>query len=173
MFIEDGVIVSVKGRSGKEIFHQREGKYYGDFPIVVLVNEGSASASEIVAGALRDHERAILVGEKTFGKGSVQSIIPLPEGAGIKLTIAKYYTPSGECINGVGIEPDVKVEESDDYLFFNGYITNIDEKENKANRNEVLELIKGEEEAKKLEEKKDNQLDTAKGILKGLLLKTN
>lgn len=76
--------------------------------MVVLINGGSASASEIVSGALKDHKRAILIGEKTFGKGSVQTLLPLPDGDGIKITIAKYYTPNGVSIDGTGIEPEQK-----------------------------------------------------------------
>lgn len=95
---------------------------------MILVNGGSASASEIVAGAIKDNKRGMLVGEKTFGKGSVQTLLPLPDGDGIKITIAKYYTPSGVSIHGKGIEPDVPVEDKDYYLLFDGAITNVDEK---------------------------------------------
>ena len=84
-----------------------------DFPIVVLVNGGSASAAEIVAGALKDHHRGILMGTKTFGKGSVQTIIPLRDGSAIRLTTSTYYTPSGRSIHGEGLEPDVWVSEED------------------------------------------------------------
>ena len=80
--------------------------------MVVMINEGSASGSEIVAGALRDNKRAVLVGVKSFGKGSVQSVIPLPDGSGLRLTTARYFTPSGVCINGIGITPDVVIEEN-------------------------------------------------------------
>lgn len=170
MFIKEGRIVSVKGRTGEEKVYQREGKYYGNFPMVVLINEGSASASEIVSGALKDTGRAILVGEKSFGKGSVQSVLPLPDKDGIKLTIAKYYTPNGISIHKTGVEPDVVVEESEDYLLFDGFITNVDEEKTKENRNEIIKEIKGEEEAERIENKMDIQLNTALGILKGILV---
>lgn len=170
MFIKDGKIVSVKSKGGEEKVSNREGKFYGDFPLVVLVNGGSASASEILAGAIKDDKRGILIGEKTFGKGSVQTLVGLPDGDGIKLTIAKYYTPSGVCIHGVGIEPDVKVEEKDGYMLFDSMVTNIDEKQSKENKKEIIKEIKGEKEAEEFEKHKDIQLDTAIGILKGILL---
>jgi len=106
-------IVSIKGRHASEDYTATSGNHNGDFlawPMVVMINEGSASGSEIVAGALRDNKRAVLVGVKSFGKGSVQSVIPLPDGSGLRLTTARYFTPSGVCINGIGIEPDVLVE---------------------------------------------------------------
>lgn len=170
MFLKEGRVVSVKSKEGNEQVSDREGKYYGDFPLVILINGGSASASEIVSGAIKDNKRGILVGEKTFGKGSVQTLIPLPDGDGMKLTIAKYYTPSGVCIHGIGIEPDVKVEEKDGYMLFDSMVTNIDETETKENKKELIKEIKGEEAAKEYESHKDIQLDTAVGILKGLLL---
>jgi len=170
MFLDHGRVVSVKGKVGQEQVYMREGKYYGDFPMVVLINEGSASASEIVSGALKDTGRALLVGEKTFGKGSVQSILPLPDEDGIKLTIAKYYTPNGISIHGTGIEPDVRVEEDEDYLFFDGFITNVDEEKTKENRQEIIKEIKGEEEAERIAKMKDTQLETAMGILKGIMV---
>jgi carboxyl-terminal processing protease len=173
LFIERGVIVSVKQARGGEEFSEREGKYLGDFPLIVLVNEGSASASEIVAGAIKDHKRGLLVGEKTFGKGSVQRIFPLPSGGAIKLTIAKYFTPSGVSIHAKGIQPDVEVKEKDDYLFFEGYLTNVDEEGVKNSKEELIEAIgevEGEDKKEELEEKEDEQLKTAESILKGILL---
>lgn len=110
-FLDGGEIVSIRGRVDKanEIFTAKPGTAF-DGPMAVLINEGSASASEIVAGALKDRERAVLVGEKSFGKGSVQTLFRLPDGSGLFVTIAKYYTPSGAMIDGVGVEPDIVVE---------------------------------------------------------------
>jgi carboxyl-terminal processing protease len=115
-FLEDGEIVSTKGRKISETrkFFARRGDEVRGKPIVVLINNGSASASEIFAGALKDHKRAIILGENSYGKGSVQSIIPLGNGGGIRLTISKYYLPSGKSISEVGVTPDILVEETGD-----------------------------------------------------------
>jgi carboxyl-terminal processing protease len=106
------LVVYIKGRTGDKIEYFTEGDdpTYTDLPMVVLVNQGSASASEIVAGALKDWNRAVIVGVQTFGKGSVQTLIPLSDGAGLRLTTAKYYTPSGVSIQNVGITPDIIVK---------------------------------------------------------------
>ncbi len=110
-FLDSGTVVSIKGRhdGSKREFSARPGDALKDRPIIVLVNEGSASASEIVAGALQDHKRAVVVGRKTFGKGSVQTIVPVRNNSAIKLTTARYYTPSGRSIQATGIEPDITV----------------------------------------------------------------
>ena len=112
-FLDDGEIVSTKGRKISETrkFFARKGDEIKGKPLVVLINNGSASASEIFAGALKDHKRAIILGESSYGKGSVQSIIPLGNGGGMRLTISKYYLPSGESISEVGVTPDILVEE--------------------------------------------------------------
>ena len=115
-FLEEGEIVSTKGRKSSETrkFFARKGDEIEGKPIIVLINNGSASASEIFAGALKDHKRAIILGENSYGKGSVQSIIPLRNGGGMRLTISKYYLPSGDSISEVGVTPDIIVEEKGD-----------------------------------------------------------
>ncbi|MGL5123442.1 MAG: S41 family peptidase [Fusobacteriaceae bacterium] len=165
MFIEEGKIVSTKGKSKPEETALREGKYFGDFPLVILINGGSASASEIVAGAVKDYKRGTLIGEKSFGKGSVQTLITLPDGDGIKLTIAKYYTPNNISIHGIGIEPDIKVEEKENYMLFDGFVTNINEEAQKENKAEIIKEVIGKKEAKEFEEKIDIQLEKAMEVL--------
>ena len=115
-FLNDGEIVSTKGRLASETrkFFAKKGDEANGKPIIVLINNGSASASEIFAGALKDHKRAIILGENSYGKGSVQSIIPLRNGGGIRLTISKYYLPSGSSISEVGVTPDIVIEEIGD-----------------------------------------------------------
>jgi len=112
-FLDRGEIVSTRGRDPKDVtrFDSRAGDIVNGKPIIVLVNGGSASASEIVAGALQDHKRAAVLGTKSFGKGSVQTIIPLGENGALRLTTALYYTPSGKSIQGRGILPDIKVDQ--------------------------------------------------------------
>ena len=120
-FLDDGEIVSTKGRKTRENrkFFAKKGDKINGKPLIVLINSGSASASEIVAGALQDQKRAILLGETTFGKGSVQSIIPLKNKGAIRLTISKYYLPSGKSISEVGVVPDIRVEEEDEEFSIN------------------------------------------------------
>ncbi len=128
-FLDDGEIVSTKGRKVSETrkFFAKQGDVIKGKPIVVLINNGSASASEILAGALKDHKRAIILGENSYGKGSVQSIIPLRNGGGMRLTISKYYLPSGKSISEVGVTPDIFVEEQGDDFKINS------EKDNQLN----------------------------------------
>jgi len=120
-FLDDGEIVSTRGRKSRENrkFFAKKGDRINGKPLIVLINNGSASASEIVAGALQDQKRAVLLGETTFGKGSVQSIIPLRNRGAIRLTISKYYLPSGKSISEVGVSPDIKVEEQDEEFSIN------------------------------------------------------
>ena len=117
-FLDNGEIVSTKSRKKSENrkWFAKKGDLTNGKTLIVLINYGSASASEIVAGALKDHKRAILLGENSYGKGSVQSIIPLKNDGAIRLTVAKYYLPSGKSISEVGVSPDIEIdEESDDF----------------------------------------------------------
>jgi carboxyl-terminal processing protease len=120
-FLEDGEIVSTKGRKIRENrkYFAKKGDKINGKPLIILINNGSASASEIVAGALQNHKRAILLGITTFGKGSVQSIIPLKNRGALRLTISKYYLPSGKSISEIGISPDIKVEEEGEEFLIN------------------------------------------------------
>ena len=120
-FLDDGEIVSTRGRNKRENrkWFAKKGDQIDGKPLIVLINYGSASASEIVAGALKDHKRAILIGEKSYGKGSVQSIIPLKNKGAIRLTVSKYYLPSGKSISEVGVIPDFEVEEENEDFVIN------------------------------------------------------
>jgi carboxyl-terminal processing protease len=120
-FLDDGEIVSTRGRNKRENrkWFAKKGDQINGKPLIVLINYGSASASEIVAGALKDHKRAILIGENSYGKGSVQSIIPLKNQGAIRLTISKYYLPSGKSISEVGVIPDFEVEEKNEDFAIN------------------------------------------------------
>jgi carboxyl-terminal processing protease len=143
LFLDSGVIVTADGRTPESRFTRNA--HHGDVldgaPIVVLVNNGSASASEIVAGALRDHHRALILGTATFGKGLVQTVMPLSKGRALKLTTSRYYTPSGESINETGIIPDVVVEASGPYPDLN-LNTGID-REGDAQLIEAVERLRG------------------------------
>ena len=130
-FLESGEIVSTKSRKKRENrkFFAKKGDKINGKPLIVLINNGSASASEIVAGALQDHKRAILLGETSYGKGSVQSIIPLKNRGAIRLTISKYYLPSGKSISEIGVSPDIQVLEEGEEFSIN---TNTDNQLNYA-----------------------------------------
>ena len=136
-FLDNGEIVSTKGRKKTESrkWYANKGDVIEGSTLIVLINYGSASASEIVAGALKDHKRAILVGENSYGKGSVQSIIPLKNNGAIRLTISKYYLPSGKSISEIGVNPDIKVEEKSENFKINS--------ENDNQLNFALKLLKG------------------------------
>ena len=125
-FLENGEIVSTKSRQASENrkWFAKKGDLTNGKTLIILINYGSASASEIVAGALKDHKRAILVGENSYGKGSVQSIIPLKNRGAIRLTIAKYYLPSGKSISEVGVTPDIEVVEGSEDFKFNSETDN-------------------------------------------------
>ena len=163
LFVDKGVIVSQKGKIQAEnkSYEATKGKKATDATLVVLVNSGSASASEIVSGALQDLKRAIVVGEKTFGKGSVQSIVPISKNEALRLTIARYYLPSGKTIQAVGLEPDIEVAA--------GKITqdesfSIKESDLKQHLQGELEKIGAEKKASKSESKEDKNIITSKQI---------
>ncbi|GIL18832.1 MAG: peptidase S41 [Oligoflexia bacterium] len=155
LFIPEGPIVSTIGRDqkNKEVTMASKKAKYTNFPIIVLMNEYSASASEIVAGALQDNKRAIIMGEKSFGKGSVQSVIKLGDGSGLKITVARYYTPSGRSIQAEGIQPDIEVEEVDAEAFGKAVI------KTKGSREKDIagHLLSEKEKAKKNQKRDEKQ----------------
>lgn len=142
MILPEGTVVSMRDKHGNEEVFAIDEEYY-DVPIVVLINEYSASASEILAGAIRDYGEGTLVGTKTFGKGVVQSVIDFPDGSGLKVTTARYFTPSGECIHEVGIEPHVEVELDEEAVTRYG-INNLPHEQD-AQLQKAIELIESGE----------------------------
>lgn len=185
-FLERGEVVSIRGRNPNNIqrFAAKEGDIANGLPLVALINSGSASASEIVAGALRDHRRAVIVGTRSFGKGSVQTVNPLGERGALRLTVSRYYTPSGESIQGFGVEPDIHLpfvpppeEESDAEEAGNrqGYIESnlpgtlqgeVSEEERDALDEQAAERAR---EAERLR-RRDNQLAFALDLIQGISL---
>jgi carboxyl-terminal processing protease len=142
MILPEGKVVSMRDKMGNEDVMSIDNEYY-DIPMVVLINGYSASASEILAGAIRDYGEGTLVGTTSFGKGVVQSVIDFPDGSGLKLTTARYYTPSGECIHEVGIEPHVAVELDEDAVTRYG-LNNLPHDQD-AQLQRALELIRNGE----------------------------
>lgn len=183
MFLGDGDIVKTRGRtrSSEQIFSAKPDDITSDAPMVVLVNGGSASASEIVAGALQDHKRAIIIGTRTFGKGSVQTVIPMNNGGALKLTTARYYTPLDRSIQAKGIEPDIiseldkvaSTKESDEYVSesdLSGHLENetADQGEDNQDGENDTELVSANNDWEK-----DSQLKEAINLLKGMSLVRN
>jgi carboxyl-terminal processing protease len=187
LFVSKGVIVSQKGRDERDekSYNAKSSTTVSDLPMVVLINGGSASASEIVSGALQDHKRAVVIGEKTFGKGSVQVILPVNDEEAIKLTIARYYLPSGRTIQAVGVDPDIEVaagevktfddefsiKEADLKKHLEGELKKVDSEENNSTSESDNNSTKENKYIitdKQL--KKDIQLKEAVDIMKALII---
>ena len=155
---KDATIVSIKGRveSQQDMFKSENKRPRLDFPVVVLVNKGSASASEIVAAAIKDNKRGMILGTPTFGKGSVQTIIPMKDGSAIRLTTSKYYTPNGEQIHKIGITPDVLVKK-------------IEPAAEEEKPSDIFKKLKKDDKKSKMDRlRQDNQIESAVKLLKGI-----
>ena len=189
LFIDSGLIVYTKGRTEDQnmVFKARKSSTKYSMPLIVMVNEGSASASEIVAGAIQDHRRGLIIGTKTFGKGSVQTIVPLQDGAGLRMTTARYFTPSGRSIQVKGIIPDVEVayqppaekKNTESDISFrreedlkNHFLNDNLEKFEKSAEEKPVSINQQSQSAKEIAQKlnKDNQLRMALNIIKGVSL---
>jgi carboxyl-terminal processing protease len=171
LFVDKGIIVSQKGRQSREnqTYNATSEGTFKDIPLTVLINGGSASASEIVSGALQDHKRAVLIGQKTFGKGSVQVILPIGNDEALRLTVARYYLPNGRTIQAKGVEPDIEVFpgevtiEKDDY--------SIKESDLKKHLQVKLDELDGKKKESKEEDKSNKKVITKDDILKDIQLK--
>lgn len=183
LFLSDGEIVSTRSRNEQDNikYSAHSGDISNGLPIVVLINEGSASASEILAGALQDHHRAIILGQKSFGKGSVQTVIPLGDFGAMRLTTARYYTPSGKSIQAKGIEPDIEVlpaqvKPLENYGFvlkeseLNGALKNEEDDKQKDNKNKKKEPEKAKDKDKESDKVSDYQLTRAIDLVHALKL---
>jgi len=173
LFVDKGAIVSQKGRLEREnqVYNATKAGTFSKIPIVVLVNGGSASASEIVSGALQDHKRAVLVGQKTFGKGSVQVILPIGQEEALRLTVARYYLPNGRTIQAKGVVPDIEVFPGEVIVEEDNF--SIKESDLKKHLQVQLEELEGKKKTeKKVKDKKNKKLITKEDILKDIQLKT-
>jgi len=180
MFVDEGPIVSQKGKIPEEnlVYNATKANTDTKTPVVVLVNGGSASASEIVSGSLQDHKRAVIIGNKTFGKGSVQVVMPINQTEALRLTIARYYLPSGRTIQAVGVTPDVEVSFGEIKKAEIGI--SIKERDLQKHLASELEKVDGKKEEKSDKEDKtiitdeqiykDSQLKSAVDILKALMI---
>ncbi|MEA1891602.1 MAG: S41 family peptidase [Campylobacterota bacterium] len=174
LFVDKGEIVSQKGRkeADKQVYSANSNNTLTQVPLIVLVNGGSASASEIVSGALQDHKRAVILGENTFGKGSVQVVLPITDKEAIKLTIARYYLPSGRTIQAVGVKPDIEVHPGEVKTYENGF--SLKEADLKKHLEEELVKVtddKEQNQQKTKEDKSKKDIITKEQLYKDIQLK--